>query len=549
MKAVELRTFSGSSVWSRIAWIAAAALWLSCSLSAAPVVAQGGVLNAASFSRDELPNEGLAQGGMFVVFGQGLGPMQLVQSQRLPLPVELAGTSIEVTVERVRVSAFLIFTSAGQLACVLPSNTPVGEGALVVTFEGEASAPVRVTVVRSAFGIFTRSQAGFGPAIVQNFHSPTDVRLNSLIEAARPGQVLILWGSGLGPIDGDDSALPPVGNLAVNVEIVLGGRVVVRPQYAGRSPQFPAVDQINFAVPDNVFGCFVSVSVRVDGIVSNYGSIAISRNGHYCDDALSLSSNDLMLAERNNGLRLGTITATFGVGTEAEIFAEARNYSLDALISSTLDRASLQLHTTSLGSCTVFTATEDDIFPRDPFEPPQLHAGESLRITGPAGFFDFGSDQEAPPGFFVAGDFTVTGAGGSDVGPFQVTLNIPGPAVLTAPTQFDRIRRSEDLHLQWAGVDDDTEFVLLLGLSTDQTTGVGRVFVCSEPASAGGTTVPSAVLSSLPASVVPPGGDTASFFAVAQATRAAAGRFEVAGLDLGLFLYVQLFGGGPVLFE
>ena len=142
----------------------------------------------------------------------------------------------------------MLFGFAGQLAAVLPSDTPVGEGTLVVNFDGQTSAPVSITVVKSAFGIFTRNQAGFGPAIVQNFVSPTETPVNALTQAASPGQAEILWGTGLGPISASDATLPPVGNLPVAVEVLVGG-ISVTPFYAGRSPQFPAIDQINFFVP------------------------------------------------------------------------------------------------------------------------------------------------------------------------------------------------------------------------------------------------------------------------------------------------------------
>ena len=43
-----------------------------------PVVNEGGVLNAASYALPGLPHSGIAQGSLFVVTGQDLGPAQLV---------------------------------------------------------------------------------------------------------------------------------------------------------------------------------------------------------------------------------------------------------------------------------------------------------------------------------------------------------------------------------------------------------------------------------------------------------------------------------------
>ena len=64
---------------------------------------------------------------------------------------------MEVTVNGTAVTPFLFFTFSGQLAGVLPSNTPVGQGTLTVTFNGETSEPVTIEVVKSAFGMFTRN--------------------------------------------------------------------------------------------------------------------------------------------------------------------------------------------------------------------------------------------------------------------------------------------------------------------------------------------------------------------------------------------------------
>ena len=46
-----------------------------------------------------------------------------------------------------------------------------------------------------------------------------------------------------------------------DVEVILGGRTIVRPFYAGRSPQFPGIDQVNFTLPAGLEGCYVSVAI------------------------------------------------------------------------------------------------------------------------------------------------------------------------------------------------------------------------------------------------------------------------------------------------
>ena|SRR6266567_2187124 len=61
-------------------------------VQAQPVVSTGGVLNAASYALPGLQNSPIAQGAMFVAFGQQLGPAALQQARSLPLPTQLGGT-------------------------------------------------------------------------------------------------------------------------------------------------------------------------------------------------------------------------------------------------------------------------------------------------------------------------------------------------------------------------------------------------------------------------------------------------------------------------
>jgi len=72
-----------------------------------------------------------------------------------------------VTVEGTKVNAPLYYTSAGQVAALLPSNTPTGTGTIMVTYNGRSSPPTTpITVVANNVGVFTVGSDGQGPAIV-----------------------------------------------------------------------------------------------------------------------------------------------------------------------------------------------------------------------------------------------------------------------------------------------------------------------------------------------------------------------------------------------
>ena len=119
---------------------------------AAPIISPG--VNSASLMPPGLPQYGVARGSLFVVFGVDMGPVVLVSASVFPLTAELAGTSVQATVDSVTVDCLMVYTSSGQLAAVLPSDTPLGEGTLTVTFNGETSEPSSILVVEHNIGIY-----------------------------------------------------------------------------------------------------------------------------------------------------------------------------------------------------------------------------------------------------------------------------------------------------------------------------------------------------------------------------------------------------------
>src|SRR5205085_1138752 len=134
-----------------------------------------GIVNGASYAAAPLDSNGkaignnnIAQGAIFIIFGHGMGPASLVSSTSLPLQTSLPdanGTSITISSGGQSVKAFMVYTSAGQVAAILPSNTPIGSANVTVTYNGQTSAANKINVVKSALGVFTRNSQGNGPAI------------------------------------------------------------------------------------------------------------------------------------------------------------------------------------------------------------------------------------------------------------------------------------------------------------------------------------------------------------------------------------------------
>ena len=253
----------------------------SLSAQTQPKIASGGVLNSGSYSPPGLPNAAIAQGSLFVVKGTNLGPAVLQQVAAYPLTASLGGTSVAVTVNGTTTRPLLFYTSAGQIAAILPSATPVGTGTITITYNGQTSATSAIQVVSSSFGIYTVNASGNGAGLITN----QSFQLASSNAAANPGEAFIIFGTGVGPATGDETG--PGSGLklgTIPVEVLVGGKSASVYGYA-RAPQFSGLDQVAFAVPAGVTGCAVPVAVKIGTVISNYVSLAIAASGRTCSDA------------------------------------------------------------------------------------------------------------------------------------------------------------------------------------------------------------------------------------------------------------------------
>jgi len=195
------------------------------------------VVNAASYISPGLPNAGIAQGAIFVVFGSGLGP------------------------------ANISFAPAA-----FQSTTPTGTGTITATYNGQASNAAPITVVANNLGIFTIGSNGQGPGIVTYpdyslVSAAKDAQCggpNTTCGAANPGDTLSLWATGLGPVSGNEASGAGLGQNMPNVPLTvwLGG-VQAPVVYQGRCGCCIGEDQIVFTVPNNVpTACAVPLLVQ-----------------------------------------------------------------------------------------------------------------------------------------------------------------------------------------------------------------------------------------------------------------------------------------------
>ena len=242
---------------------------------AAPSLSLAAVTNAASSLDGPI-----APGEIVTFYGSELGPAQLtsahIGSDGL-YDTQLAGTSVQFN----GIQAPLIYTSASQVAAIVPYEATGGSAQVTVTYQGQTSTPLTVGLAPSAPGLFTSDSTGKGQAAVVN----EDDSINGASAPAPIGSIISLYATGEGQtsppgVDGKPASKPlPTPNLPVSVTI--GGVTVNNPLYVGGAPgEVAGLIQINVQVPLGVIpGSVVPVVIRVGNATSQTGvTIAVSPN-------------------------------------------------------------------------------------------------------------------------------------------------------------------------------------------------------------------------------------------------------------------------------
>lgn len=553
--------------------IAANACWISL-LAASCAAAQTitGVMNAASRIAQGLPNSAIARGAVFVVTGTGIGPDERQQASGFPLPVwdGVGGTTVLITVGDNTVPAVMLYSSSTEVGAIMPSNAPTGSATLTLRYNDQiATAPV--TVVDAAFGIFTQDHSGRGAAIAQNTADGSDPVMNSVSRPLRPGQNVLLHGTGAGPIASDETQSGITDAVATNLQVWVGNKPATvvsaaRGNCCGATdPGFPfpqgvaGWDVIQFTIPDGVSGCHVPVAVQAGDLVSNFATLAIAPVDQACADPGGMSASDL---EPFAGapVRMGIVNLSRNSikvnipGMSMEMNSDSGSASFLRFEPAALDTSANPFTVASVGACTVLTGNHNLADLQSAFPAATvLDAGSAINITGngitrkmeknAGGTYigNFGSGTSLPfslPGaqapFLEPGTFTAdNGAGGADVGAFSASLVVPKGLSWSNQDQIDIVDRSQGVTVTWTG-GDPASFVTIMGLSANKD--LAGLFLCTEQASAGQFTVPSMVTASLPPSTTESSGGLEVPTGIMYVGSSATGKFTSPDLDLGYFI-------------
>ncbi len=201
-----------------------------------PVIAANGVVSAAGYQA------GVAPGSWVAIFGQNLAAStrQFASSDLVDgnLPATLGGVSVQIDSK----PAFMYYVSPTLLNVQAPADSNTGSVQVTATNASGTSDPITVTL-QSILPAFFNSQNYVAAVRI-------DGTLITSTVAAKPGDVLELFGTGFGPTDPSVTPGNAFSGSAPHsnpVTVTIGG-VAANVSYAGLVSA--GLTQINLTIPD-----------------------------------------------------------------------------------------------------------------------------------------------------------------------------------------------------------------------------------------------------------------------------------------------------------
>ncbi len=247
-----------------------------------PVIADGGVLNGASFDKTGQP---VAPGSLVSIFGSDLAA---ASESALSVPLSTQLSSVKVTFNGIEAPLKDVVHQQGGsdqinaqvpwevLPLVPPGTAATAEVQVIVSRNGVTSAPLTVKVGAAAPGIFT-FPGGLGQAVAYGnldyaIAAPTNSGLPFTSHPAKVNDLntLVILATGLGPVDNPPKSgdIPKTLANTLTKPVVLVGGVPAQVVFSGLS-QYVGVYQINIIIdPKTPTGDKVPLQIQMNGITS-----------------------------------------------------------------------------------------------------------------------------------------------------------------------------------------------------------------------------------------------------------------------------------------
>ena len=223
-----------------------------------PGITPNGVVSAGAFGG--FPS--VAPGSWMEIFGNNLST-----TSRSWAGSDFTGNQAPTSLDKVKVTiggqdAFIDFVSPGQINAQVPSNTPTGAQQMTVTNANGTSSSYAITVNPLQPGLLAPPAflVGGKQYLVAQFADGTFVAPPNAIAGvasrqAKPGETIVIYGVGFGPVlDSGNQNIPAgtivtaVNKLSNSLSMSFGGANTAL-SYQGLAPNFVGLYQFNVVVP------------------------------------------------------------------------------------------------------------------------------------------------------------------------------------------------------------------------------------------------------------------------------------------------------------
>jgi uncharacterized protein (TIGR03437 family) len=216
----------------------------------------------------------IAPGAFIEIYGSNLAahsrPWTGADFNGVNAPTSLDGTKVTIGGQ----AAFISYISPGQVNALVPSNVATGQQQITVTAATGTSTAYPVIVNPTAAGMLALKIGGvqYLEALFPDYQTvvlPPGAISGVTSRRAKPGDVIIIFGTGFGPVTSNI----PAGQIAqgnnpltLPLQIYFGSTLATL-QYSGLAPDLVGVYQFNVVVPNVPASDAVQVSFKLGDVI------------------------------------------------------------------------------------------------------------------------------------------------------------------------------------------------------------------------------------------------------------------------------------------
>ncbi len=240
-----------------------------------PTVFPNGTVN----NLNPIAGAGLSPGTIAQVYGTGLASAA-VSPGVLPLPKTFNNTFALVG----QSEAPLYFLSSGQINIQIPNEVPATQQVpIILSVNNALTIPLLIDIVAAAPGVLSYDD-GPQPTIQNRAHMivqhSADSSLVSSTNPAKPGEYLVMYLVGLGATNpsvpsGAATPYPPLHPTTVPVTVTVDSQPS-NVLFAGLTPGFVGLYQIDFQIPPGASSGELEVDVTQNGVAANPTLVPVS---------------------------------------------------------------------------------------------------------------------------------------------------------------------------------------------------------------------------------------------------------------------------------